>query len=149
MANVLVVGFDPGPAGERAIDFAVNLAKMSGSSLMIVHVLEWSPYSFLTPEEIEERHARRKEELSRAKDSITDPLVQKLSSSGVSVDATIRYGHVAETLAAVAEEAGASQVIVGRSDRRPGACVPVVRFRRRGVGASLPRTVHYRALMGD
>lgn len=115
MTNVLVVGFDPSPAGERAVSFAVDLAKLSGSSLHIVHVLEWSPYSFLTPEEIEERHSRRKEELSRAKTSIIDPLVQKLGSSGVSVETSIRYGHVAETLSAVAEEAGASQIIIGRT----------------------------------
>ncbi|WP_425404413.1 universal stress protein [Hwanghaeella sp.] len=115
MANVLVVGFEPSPAGERAVTFAVDLAKLSGSSLHIVHVLEWSPYSFLTPEEIEERHARRKEELSRAKESIIDPLVKKLGASGVSVETSIRYGHVAETLAAVAKDAGASQIIVGRT----------------------------------
>lgn len=115
MANVLVVGFDPSPAGERAVDFAMSLAKLSGASVLIVHVLEWSPYSFLTPEEIEERHARRKEELSRAKASIMDPLVKKLSAGGVSVESSIRYGHVAETLSAVAEEAGASQIVIGRT----------------------------------
>ena len=115
MANVLVVGFDPSSAGERAVDFAVDLAKLSGASVTIVHVLEWSPYSFLTPEEIEERHARRKEELSRAKESIIDPLVKKLSTTGINVETSIRYGHVAETLGAVAEEAGASQIIIGRT----------------------------------
>ncbi len=115
MANVLVVGFDPSSAGERAVAFAVDLAKLSGSSVLIAHVLEWSPYSFLTPEEIEERHARRKDELSRAKASIIDPLVKSLGSSGVTIDSTIRYGHVAETLSSIAEEAGASQIIIGRT----------------------------------
>lgn len=115
MANVLVVGFDPSPAGERAVDFAMGLAKLSGASVHIVHVLEWSPYSFLTPEEIEERHARRKEELSRAKTSIIDPLVKKLGSSGITIETSIRYGHVAETLLAVAEEAGAAQIVIGRT----------------------------------
>ena len=59
--------------------------------------LEWSPYSFLTPTELEERHKRRNEELARAKSALMDPVVKKLSDSGVeSVETEIKYGHIAK-----------------------------------------------------
>ena len=45
------------------MEFAVARAKAQNASLTVAHVLEWSPYTFLTPEEIEERHARRTDEL--------------------------------------------------------------------------------------
>ena len=80
-----------------------------------MHVLEWSPYSFLTPEEIEERHKRRSEELKRAQTAVLDPLVKLVSDEGLTASAIIRYGHVTETIADVAESEGASQIIIGRT----------------------------------
>ena len=66
MPTKYVVACDGSSASGRAVKAAVEQAKLTGASLLLVHVLEWSPYSFLTPEEIEERHKRRSEELKRA-----------------------------------------------------------------------------------
>ena len=54
MTSKFLIGYDGSPASKRAADFALNSARTHGASLVIAHVLEWSPYSFLTPEEIEE-----------------------------------------------------------------------------------------------
>ena len=59
MSKKFVVACDGSPAAGRALKFAIEQAKSGGASLLLVHVLEWSPYSFLTPEELEERHKRR------------------------------------------------------------------------------------------
>lgn len=55
---------------------AIEHARTSGASILVAHVLEWLPYSFLTPEEIEERHKRRGEELDRAQKALLDRLVK-------------------------------------------------------------------------
>ena len=110
-----VVGCDGSDPSRRAIDFAVAQARACGAKVTLACVLEWSPYTFLTPEEIEERHARRKEELARAKEALVDPVLESLADSGVEVDSLIRYGHVAETLSNIADELEAEQIFVGRT----------------------------------
>ncbi|MDU8943730.1 universal stress protein [Ovoidimarina sediminis] len=115
MSRKIVIGFDDSESARSALDFATNLAKSDGSELVIAHVLEWSPYSFLTPEELEERHKRRKEELNRAETALIGPIAEKLRADGVNVSTVLRYGHIAETLCAIVEEAGASQIVIGRT----------------------------------
>ncbi len=75
MSNQYIVAYDGSPAAQRAVDYAVERSKTSGAAILIAHVLEWSPYSFLTQEELAERHMRRTEELARAKSAIVDPVV--------------------------------------------------------------------------
>ena len=119
MPSKIVVGYDGCPASRRAVDFAIDSAKLTGASVLVAYVLEWSPYSFLTPEELDERHKRRSEELERAKAAVTEPLLAEVAKSGVPVTADIRYGHVAETLSTIIAESGASHVVVGRTGESP------------------------------
>ncbi|MEL7527811.1 MAG: universal stress protein [Pseudomonadota bacterium] len=115
MNKKIVVGYDGSSASDNAVDFAVNLAKASQAGLVIAHVLEWSPYTFLTPNEIEERHARRTEELERARTAVLDPVMQKLSKNGMEATSELRYGHIAETLIKIADEDGVEQIVIGRT----------------------------------
>lgn len=115
MSKKYVVACDGSAASGRAIKFAIEQAKVSGASLVLVHILEWSPYSFLTPEELEERHKRRTEELKRAQTAIVDPIVASVTAEGVNATAIIRYGHVTETLAEIAEQEAAAQMFIGRT----------------------------------
>ena len=115
MSKKYVVACDGSSASGRAVKVAVEQAKLSGASLLLVHVLEWSPYSFLTPEELEERHKRRNEELKRAEIALVEPLIASLTSEGIDASAIIRYGHVTQTLADIAEKEGASQMFIGRT----------------------------------
>lgn len=114
MSHKIIVGFDGSDASERALAYAVDQAKSKGAVVVIAHVLEWSPYTFLTPQEIEERHKRRSEELTRAETAVLDPVVAKLADSGVSVETLMKYGHIAETLCEIATEQSADQVVIGR-----------------------------------
>ncbi|WP_136442703.1 universal stress protein [Pacificoceanicola onchidii] len=114
MTDKIVVAYDGSAAAKRALAFASALAQEKGAAVLIAHVLEWSPYSFLTPTEIEERHARRKEEMSRAETAILAPARADAEKAGVSVETVIKYGHIAETLCEIAKDAAASQIIVGR-----------------------------------
>lgn len=115
MPDTIVVAVDGSESGQRALDFAHARAKQQGSSLMVVHVLEWSPYTFLTPEEIAERHARRTEELARADAAIIQPLLTKFKGKGVEIKTAVKYGHVTEIICDIAKEIGASEIVTGRT----------------------------------
>lgn len=114
MAENIVVGYDGSESSKRALNFAVERAKEIGAPLVIAHVLEWSPYSFLTPTELEDRHRRRSEELHRAETALIAPVVKSLDSSGLTITTTLKYGHIAETLCKIATEHKASQIVIGR-----------------------------------
>lgn len=115
MSDTYVVACDGSSASERAVAYAVDHARRDGASVVLAHVLEWSPYSFLTPEELEERHKRRGEELARARSALIDPLLTSIDADDVEIDSVIRYGHVAETLCTIATESGATQMVIGRT----------------------------------
>lgn len=115
MSKKFVVGYDGSEDSRRAVDFAVSQAKASGAGLVVAHVLEWSPYSFLTPEELAERHKRREEELARAEEAVMTPIRDSLSGSGVKAETVIKYGHVADTLVLITKECGAEQMFIGRT----------------------------------
>ncbi|MEH7828432.1 universal stress protein [Gemmobacter denitrificans] len=115
MSDTIIVAYDGSAAGRRAVDFAAALVRGAEGSLVLLHVLEWSPYSFLTPDEVEERHARRKVELARAESAIVAPVKAELEAAGLKVDALIRYGNVTDTICEVAQETGARQIVIGRT----------------------------------
>ena len=114
MENSLLVGVDCSDCSQRALDYAAKWAKMSEARLYVVHVIEWSPFSFNTPMENEVRHKRREAELERAHAEIIDPLVESLRAQGVDAEGLIRHGHPAETINQLAAETGAGNIIIGR-----------------------------------
>ena len=114
MSETMLVGFDGTESSRRAVEFAAERAESSGATLHLVLVLEWSPYTFLTPEELEERHKRRTEELDRAR-TLVLPVAQALEKRGIKATCETRYGHAAELLCSIAEEKGACQIVIGRT----------------------------------
>ncbi|MFK7869236.1 MAG: universal stress protein [Roseobacter sp.] len=112
----LVIGLDGQSSGDKALEFAKDLAtRTSDCELIVVYVIEWSPFSFQTAEENAERHKRREEEISIATDRVVNPAVKTLSDAGLSARAIVRHGNVADTLDRIADSEGASQIIIARS----------------------------------
>lgn len=114
MTDTMLVGVDGSDSGRRAVDFAMARAKASAARVVVAYVIEWSPYTFNTPEENEARHKRREEEVERAQTQVLDPLVATLRDSGVAVDSVVRHGHPAEVMCGLANELGATQIFIGR-----------------------------------
>jgi len=116
MKETIVVGLDGHQSGERALEFGENLANRLGDcELAVVYIIEWSPYSFQTPEENAERHKRREEEIATALDRVINPALDRLTEHGINAKGVVRHGDVADTLNVIANELGASQIIVARS----------------------------------
>lgn len=119
MTSKLVVGIDGHGSGERALNFAGTLASQIGAcELLVVYIIEWSPYSFQTPEENEQRHNRREKEIAIANERIVAPAVEKLSKEGLSARGIVRHGNVADALNEVALKENAEQIIVARTSER-------------------------------
>ncbi len=114
MTDTFLVAVDGSEAGTRALAFAKMRAKAGKARVVLAHVIEWSPYSFHTPEELAERHKRREEELARAETSVLSPLAVALKGEGIKFETVVRHGHIAETLVTLAAEHKAAQIFVGR-----------------------------------
>lgn len=115
MSVKIAIGLDGTETGERALNFARDLASQVGAcELIVAYVIEWSPFTFQTAEENEQRHKRREEEIEIATTRIVAPAVDALKDAGFNARGVVKHGDVAETLNRIAAENGATQIIVGR-----------------------------------
>ncbi|MGI9353261.1 MAG: universal stress protein [Rhizobiaceae bacterium] len=114
MKNSFLLAIDGSPGSERAVKFASERAKRGNANIVVAYVIEWSPYSFNTPEENASRHKRREEEIERATAKIVEPVVGSLRESGLEVESVVRHGHPAKTLIELAEKHNAAQIFIGR-----------------------------------
>ena len=116
MSTKLLIGLDGHSSGERALAYGEEMAcQVGGCELLVVYVIEWSPYSFQTAEENALRHKRREEEIATAMERIVTPAGTRLTEAGLSASGMVRHGNVADTLNAIAVEEGATQIVVARS----------------------------------
>lgn len=115
MSHKIVVGYDGSDSAKAALNFSISLAQKQGGAVVVAHVLDWSPYSFLTPSELEERHKRRKEELERAEQAILAPAVESVKNSGIAISMALKYGGISQTLMAIATQENADQIVIGRN----------------------------------
>ena len=115
MTDKFVVAYDSSPASERALKFAVDEAKHLDATVIVVHVIEWLPYSFLTVEENEQRHKRRTEEMDLARKSLLEPVAASLADSGVEIEIAVRDGQVTESLVELIKQKKATQLFLGRT----------------------------------
>lgn len=116
MSTRLVVGLDGHSSGERALAHASKMANRIGDcEILVVYVVEWSPFSFQTAEENEQRHKRREEEIKIAHERVIDPAVAQLKSEGFSARGIVKHGNVADCLDEIANAEKADQIVVARS----------------------------------
>ena len=115
MSKIFVVCIDDSESSYRAAEYAISIAEIVDISIHLIHVLEWSPYSFLTPQELEERHKRRGEELERAHSAIVAPMIEKLGIDKNKIIGEVRYGGIAETISKYSDEVNAKHIFIART----------------------------------
>ncbi len=116
MSTKLIIGVDGESSDNRAIEFASKLSTQIGNcELIVVYVIEWSPFSFQTNEENAERHKRREEETELATNRIIAPVLKKLEAANIKASGIVTHGNVADALNRVAKEQNADQIIVRRT----------------------------------
>lgn len=110
----LLVGLDSSDSSTRALHFALDLAGAEQASLLLVHVIQWSPFALTNGEENEHRHVRRQQEIDQARSAVLDPAEIMVAEAGLAAELVIRHGHPAETIIELATTHAVQQVIVGR-----------------------------------
>ncbi len=114
MSDTYLVGYDGSKSAKRAVDFAAARANQAGATIHIVNILEWSPYSFYSAEELAQRKKARTNEVKRARE-VVDPVVAELVGRGLTVTSDVQHGHPAELLCKIASQVDATQIVIGRS----------------------------------
>jgi nucleotide-binding universal stress UspA family protein len=118
MESVLV-GVDRSQESRRAVQFALNRARVNSWRMTIARVINWTPYSFNIPEDNEVRPVKRKAEIARAEAEVIDPIFRWLDSEGlrgdIDIATEIRHGRPSEVLADLALEGRHDLIVVGRT----------------------------------
>ena len=114
MSETILVGIDGSEVNRRAVDYAIKNAKRSNAKVILAYIIKWSPYTFQTAEENEQRHKRRKEDIQLVHERLLDPMLESFASEGLEVTGVVRHGQVADSLVYIAEKHGATEIVVGR-----------------------------------
>lgn len=115
MSETYLVGLDGSETAARAADYAAAQAAKTGASLLLVHVIEWSGFDVMGPEELAQRPVIREAELEAAQTNIVNPAVERLKKTNINVESVIHHGHATETLLSIAKEREANHIFVGRN----------------------------------
>jgi len=114
MNKSILLAVDGSTGGSKALKHVINTCDSKSVEVVLAYVIEWSPYSFNTPEENAERHQRREGEISRAKEGVVTPAEESLKAKGFNVNAVVRHGAPAETIINIAHEFKVSEITIGR-----------------------------------
>ena len=114
MDSLYLVGVDGSNCGKRALAYAMERARENAGKILAAHVIEWSPYAFNSPEELERRHQRREQELARAREEILTPVLDQLAEAGIPAEGLVAHGHVARTLVRLGKEQEVTCLVIGR-----------------------------------
>ncbi len=63
--KTILLAVDGSSGAHNAIDYMLGTVEPTHAAVILAYVIEWSPYSFNTPEENAERHQRREKQKFR------------------------------------------------------------------------------------
>lgn len=112
----VLVGVDRSEASRRAVNFAASMCRTLDRHLVIAHVIPWSPYSFNTPAENEERPIRKAAELKAAAEQVVEPLADLArQTDGVTLDTVLKHGQPVDTLLDLVDDRPITHIVLGRT----------------------------------
>jgi nucleotide-binding universal stress UspA family protein len=112
----ILVPIDFTETSERALDYAVDLAKRLGANVTVMHAYELPIYGF--PDGALVASVDVATRISQASQEGLDAALEKRQGSGVALRAILRDGPPAEEIATVALEQKADLVVLGTHGRR-------------------------------
>lgn len=114
MEKNFLLAVDGSEGSKRALAFARDRAKANAAQLIAIHVIEWSPYSFYTPDELAEREKKREEEIQKAKDQFLNLIAEQCEQAGVVYNLLIKHGNSVDVINQTVSEYNVLQVFMGR-----------------------------------
>lgn len=113
MYKNILVGYDGSDASLKALERAVNIAKLTGGKIHVVGVikpLDFGYVDYVSPEEIDQYE---KEEISR-EEKLLSKAIEKVKQEGLEATYKILEGDPAEELMTYADENSIDLIVVGR-----------------------------------
>ncbi len=114
MEKKFLLPVDGSEGSKRALAFAMDRAKANSAQLIAIHVIEWSPYSFYTPDELSERETKREGEIKKATDQFLSPVATECEQAGVECIMLIKHGNSVDVINKTVSEYNVLQVFMGR-----------------------------------
>lgn len=115
MTGPILTAVDGSKTSKKAAAFAAKRAQQAGVPLILLYVVEWSPYSVMPPQDLEIQHKAREQQIAKAEEEILTPLKQELSQYNTDIEILVRHGHAAQTIVGIIQEKGASELVIGRT----------------------------------
>lgn len=115
MTGPILAAVDGSKTSKKAAAFAATRAQQAGVPLILLYVVEWSPYSVMPPQDLEIQHKAREEQIHKAEEEILTPLKQELADKGIDIEILVRYGHAAQTIVGVIQEKDVAELVIGRT----------------------------------
>lgn len=115
--QVYLVGVDGSEWSERAVKYAVSLAKQTGASVHLMHIVHWSGHTMMSTEGVVVRSLEKSQEEQNARDNILGPLVEKYKDSGVDITSDYTWGHPVEIMHDEIKKRHVNMVFAGRRGR--------------------------------
>ncbi len=112
--ETVLVGVDQGEGSTRAVEFATERAKRNDWTILLVHVINWSPYAMTTNAENAERHKERAKEIEFAEQNVIAPMRSIVDAAGVPVETLVRHGRPSDTILDLAITRHVVHIVVGR-----------------------------------
>jgi nucleotide-binding universal stress UspA family protein len=114
---VYAVAADGSEWSDRAAERAINLAKITGASVMFITVIPYSGFTPINAMELDHIPEMRKEQEASAKDDILAPLKERYGDSGVEVTTEFHWGHPVEVIRDRIKAEKVNMIFVGRRGR--------------------------------
>ena len=84
--RTIIVGYDGSEPSNAALAFAKDQAHKFDASIMLVHVIDWSPFEFRTHQENETQAQKRREQIEKDREQLFPPVLSELKAAGISVE---------------------------------------------------------------
>jgi len=113
-ANTIVAAVDGSPSASGAVELAVAIASSCEAALVFVHVVRTLDF---VSDDVEEDAYAVPHEPTESERAVLDAAVARARESGVDATTSLRFGSIAEEIAAYADVCNADLIVVGTRGR--------------------------------
>lgn len=115
MSGAILAAVDGSKTSKKAAHLAAKRAQQAGVPLILLYVVEWSPYTVMPPQDLEVQHQAREQQIRKAEEEVLTPLKEELENTGIDIETLVRHGHAAQVTVGIVKEKQASEIIIGRT----------------------------------
>ena len=107
----ILIATDGSKAAEKAVDFGVQIAGLSGAKVYAVYVIDTTPYYSIPLDEVWSKEVY--EQLETMGYEITSDVEKAAKAAGLEAESTVLKGDPAERIIKFAEEQNVDMIVVG------------------------------------